>query len=163
LEVDPDAELAFSNIHRMMEMYALDRHILSIRLMTADRFFFEASGTMPPALTHLEARGLFAETLPSGGPHNLVYQLWSGKWGKRRSFRAHDRPSLQVTLTEFHDNRRRWVGDADLDLGNPVMDVVGFFTHLVELIVPGKTSHRKLEKQIAKRYESWKTRQKENA
>ena len=89
----------------------------------------------------------------------MVYQLWDGPWGKQRSFRANDRPYLQVTLSEVRSTHRRWVGDADIDLGNPLMDVVGFFTHLVELIVPGKTDHRALEPKIAKKYEDWKARQ----
>jgi hypothetical protein len=54
---------------------------------------------------------------------------------------------------------KRWVGDADIDLGNPVMDVVGFLTHLVEVVIPGKTSHKKLEKTISRRYEEWQARQ----
>ena len=161
--MDPEAERAFRNIFRMVQMNDLEDHIMMTSLKTADRFFFEASGTLIPALVNACARGLFVETPASGGPHNMVFTLYTGTWGKMRSWRSTDRPSLQMTVTELRTSTRRWVGDADIDLGNPLLDVLGFFTHLVELIVPGKTSHRKLEGAISKRYDSWLARQKENA
>lgn len=93
----------------------------------------------------------------------MVFSLYAGTWGKMRSWRSTDRPSLQITITELRTSTRRWVGDADIDLGNPVLDVLGFLTHVIEILVPGKTSHRKLEGTIAKRYDAWTARQKENA
>jgi hypothetical protein len=161
--MDPEAYRALKNIWYMLEVHDLTVHILQTGLRTADRFFFEATGTMQAALTHSVARGEFAETRGNGGPHNMVYSLYSGNWGKMRSWRSLTKPSLQVTLSELRTAQRRWVGDADIDLGNPVMDVVGFFTHLIELVVPGKTSHRKLEGTVAKIHDDWLARQEENA
>jgi hypothetical protein len=159
--MDPASEQAFRNIWRMLETHGLTDHIISTNLRTADRFFFEADGTMSAVLTHGVSEGRFREVRPRGGPHNMIYSLFAGTWGRMRSWRSLSRPSLQVTLTEVRMSQRRWVGDADIDLGNPVMDVVGFMTHIAEVIVPGKTSHRKLEKIVTRIHHEWEARQKE--
>jgi hypothetical protein len=158
--MDPASEQAFRNIWRMLETHRLTDHIISTNLQTADRFFFEADGTMSAVLTQGVMDGRFREVRPSGGPHNMVYSLFAGTWGKMRSWRSLSKPSLQVTLTEVRVSQRRWVGDADIDLGNPVMDVVGFMTHAAEVILPGKTSHRKLEKTVTRIHENWVARHK---
>ncbi len=158
---DEEVDRAFKNISRMLEIHGLDRHIQAVVFKTADRFFFEAHPTILPALSHAVARGEFHSSPSSGGPHNMVYQLFEGNFGPQRTWRSVERPSLQVTITEIREDMRRWVGDADIDLANPLMDVLGFFTHLVEVIMPGKTSHKGLEKTIARKYDQW-ARRKEN-
>lgn len=154
--VDPKAELAFKNISRMMEIHGLSGYLREIRLKTADRFFFRASLAIQAEM--LKRR--FRSSKSSGGPHRMVYQVFREVegWGSQYSFRSMERPSLQVTIA-FSGGF--FYGDADLDLGNPLMDVVGFVTHGVELLIPGKTSHEKLERKVSRRFEEWKSRQKE--
>lgn len=47
------------------------------------------------------------------------------------SYRSEGHPSLQVVLADSHLNYS--IADIDLDLANPLQDVVGFFGHLWEL------------------------------
>jgi len=156
--LDPSGHLAFQNITHMLQMEGLWNHLISIDFVTADRIFFTATTGLYAGLVYrvYAKPKTWTESPSSGGPHDMVYQVYNGldpkKWGKRTSFRQLKRPSLQITLTEHGHSYR---GDADVDLGNPMMDLVGFFTHLFEVIVPGKTDHQKLERKITARYVAW--------
>lgn len=156
---DDTAEVAFRNIWKRMLIQGLAGYVEEIRLKTADRFFFRAKPEIMIELAQRASAGTWSSGPSSGGPHRMVYSVFPGPkpgdWSDAISYRSFERPSLQLTL----QRRRNWVyGDADLDLGNPVMDLVGFFVHLVEVIVPGKTNHRKLEAKIQREYEEWLNR-----
>jgi hypothetical protein len=158
LRVFPDpldlAPFALKNIRRRMEMHGIWRYVKEIPLVTADRIFFSAGLKLLSALRVREAAHQFVKTPPSGGPHNMIYSLYSKKrqWNQRYSFRSLERPSLQVTLTE---SGGYYYGDADLDLGNPAMDLLGAVVHFFEILTPGKTDHRKIEEKIAREYAEW--------
>ena len=74
----------------------------------------------------------------------------------RKSYRESKRPSLQVVVGQGTD--LLLYGDADIDLSSPSMDVVGFFTHLFEVLTPGPTNHRQLQKRVDKEYREWEER-----
>jgi hypothetical protein len=66
------------------------------------------------------------------------------------SFRAEGGPSLQMVVAspkQAYDHR---FVDLDLDLGNPLQDVVGLLVHIGELLDGRPTNHLDLRKQLAK-------------
>jgi hypothetical protein len=50
------------------------------------------------------------------------------------SFRAEGKPSMQVVVAVPPPDLAHTYAEFDLDLGNPLQDVVGFFVHLGELL-----------------------------
>jgi hypothetical protein len=69
-----------------------------------------------------------------------------------QSFRQEGKPSLQtvVATTDSDHQKQSHYADLDLDLGNPLQDVQGFFIHLGEVIDPGKTDHLNVYKKLVK-------------
>lgn len=149
-----NADLAYENIRKKLEIHGLYRFINKISLKLEDRFFFVANSGNSLEVA-LRSAGMKREW-SSGGPHKQIYSLHPKIaliQHPMYSWREQKRPSLQVTTVM--DSRGVIYGDADIDLSSPFMDVVGFFTHLMEVIVPGKTDHKKLAKRVDKEYEKW--------
>ena len=67
-----------------------------------------------------------------------------------RSFRGEGRPSLQVVIAESPAGLGHTYAEFDLDLGNPLQDVVGFVVHMGELLDSTITNHLDLRKTLAK-------------
>lgn len=67
-----------------------------------------------------------------------------------RSFRQEGRNSMQAVIAIPPEPSRNYYADLDIDLGNPLQDVVGFVVHLGELINPGKTDHLALHEKLSK-------------
>lgn len=67
-----------------------------------------------------------------------------------RSFRQEGKNSMQTVIAIPPDPTRNFYADLDIDLGNPLQDVVGFVIHLGELINPGKTDHLALREKLGK-------------
>lgn len=155
--------LAFTNINRKMEMLGLAHFVVEVLAKTHDRFFFRAIDGLRYRLDAMVARDFMSVGFQSGGPHDMIFDLLRTSTLARRngivelkerlSYRENARPSLQVVLGKGSDGY--WYGDADLDLSSPTMDLIGFFTHLAEVIMPGATNHANLQKKIAKQYERW--------
>jgi len=96
-----------------------------------------------------------------GEPHSDTHDKLKGKIAafepnadhfRLRSFRQEGQPSLQasVALPPANTTHQRHYADLDIDLGNPLQDVQGFFIHMGELIDPGKTDHLALWKKLKK-------------
>jgi hypothetical protein len=66
------------------------------------------------------------------------------------SFRAEGRPSLQVVVAVPPADSPHTYADFDLDLGNPLQDVSGFFVHMGELLDGKPTNHLDLRKRLVK-------------
>lgn len=66
------------------------------------------------------------------------------------SFRAEGRPSLQVVLAVPPPDLPHTYADFDLDLGNPLQDLLGFVVHVGELLSGKPTNHLDLRKSLAK-------------
>lgn len=96
----------------------------------------------------------------SGGPHDRIFDLCPyDRLDKRASYRENKRPSLQIVVGIGPDGYA--YGDADIDLGSPTMDLVGFFVHMAEWLRPGPTIHKKLKKKIDKEFARWEKKQQE--
>lgn len=67
-----------------------------------------------------------------------------------RSFRQEGKNSMQAVVAVPPDPTRHHYADLDIDLGNPLQDVVGFVIHMGELLDPGKTDHLALREKLGK-------------
>ena len=66
------------------------------------------------------------------------------------SFRGEGSPSLQAVVAEPPAGSAFTFADIDLDLGNPLQDVVGFIVHMGELVGGDPTNHLDLRKKLAR-------------
>ena len=66
------------------------------------------------------------------------------------SFRAEGRPSMQVVVAVPPADVTHTYAEMDLDLGNPLQNVIGFFVHVGELLDGKPTNHLDLRKLLAK-------------
>jgi hypothetical protein len=55
-----------------------------------------------------------------------------------------------VAVPPGGDPNRPHYADLDIDLGNPLQDLTGLFTHFGEILNPGQTDHLKLAGRFAK-------------
>jgi len=69
-----------------------------------------------------------------------------------QSYRQELKPTLQtvVAIPPGGDPARTHYADMDIDLGNPLQDLDGLFTHFGELLDPGQTDHLALADKLAK-------------
>jgi hypothetical protein len=66
------------------------------------------------------------------------------------SFRAEGKPSMQVVVAVPPPDLAYTYAEFDLDLGNPLQDLVGVFVHLGELLDGKPTNHLDMRKVLAK-------------
>lgn len=80
----------------------------------------------------------------------LQQKLPNAQFSKPVSFRQIANPSLQVVFWGVISNDEKYAFlDLDIDWGSPQTDVYGLFTHIGEIIIPGKTDHFKLRQKLA--------------
>ena len=93
-----------------------------------------------------------------GSPHAPIHQRLlevipvgqrSG-FGQLLSFRGEGKPSLQMVIAVPPVGLSHTYAEFDLDLGNPLQDVLGFVVHIGELLDGKPTSHVDLRTDIAK-------------
>ena len=98
----------------------------------------------------------YAEGTPRAPVHGL---LLSGlpeppevraRFTELRSFRGEGKPSMQAVIAVPPSNLSYTYAEFDLDLGNPLQDVLGFFVHMGELLDGKPTNHLDLRKGLAK-------------
>jgi hypothetical protein len=122
-------------------MYAkVDRALVSVLQQLANdpkRLFF--SEGKPHARVH----GLLLERIPE--PADV-----KARFGSLASFRAEGKPSMQVVLATPPADLAHTYAEFDLDLGNPLQDVVGVFVHIGELLDGKPTNHLDMRKALAK-------------
>jgi hypothetical protein len=98
----------------------------------------------------------FDEGSPASAGHRRLLERISRFEGntdqyRLRSFRQEGKNSMQaVVAVPTDDPTRNHYADLDIDLGNPLQDVVGFVIHMGELINPGKTDHLALREKLGK-------------
>ncbi len=147
-EVGTPEFYALANIQAKADKLGLWDQIRSIRVFQHDRFFFEGIVTMRNWLDNNPS--FSKDIISSGGVHEQVFGIYQMELEDEvlHSYREIARPSLQVT---FAQTAFGVYGDMDIDLSSPSMDVVGFFTHLFEVITPGPTDHKQLYKKLVKK------------
>jgi hypothetical protein len=101
-------------------------------------------------------RPFFAEGKPRAAIHGrLLAALPEPPATKARfvdllSFRGEGKPSMQAVMALPPPDLPHAYAEFDLDLGNPLQDVLGFFVHVGELFDGKPTNHLDLRKKLAK-------------
>jgi hypothetical protein len=102
------------------------------------------------------ARPFFAEGKPHAPIHGRLLTAMPespdvrARFGGLTSFRAEGKPSMQIVVAIPPADLPHTYADIDLDLGNPLQDVIGFFVHLGELLDGKPTNHLDLRKPLGK-------------
>jgi hypothetical protein len=97
------------------------------------------------------SKPFFDEGSPKSAGHRRLLDRISSIEGDQydlRSFRQEGKNSMQAVVAVPKDPSRNHYADLDIDLGNPLQDVVGFVIHMGELIDPGKTDHLALREKL---------------
>lgn len=132
----------FADVDRIYVAATADL-ITNLRTLAADPgkpFYFEGE---PKSATH---KRLLDQIGPGGQnlePDAAQFQL--------QSYRQEGRTTLQavVAVPPGGDPNRPHYADLDIDLGNPLQDMDGLFTHFGELLDPGQTDHLRLADKLA--------------
>jgi hypothetical protein len=101
-------------------------------------------------------RPFFAEGKPHAAIHGrLLTEMPEPAEIKSRftaltSFRAEGKPSMQAVVAVPPPDLPHTYAEFDLDLGNPLQDVVGFFVHVGELLDGKPTNHLDMRAPLAK-------------
>jgi len=138
--------------------------IQSIFFAEVDRIYVSANADF---LSHLRtlaadpAKPIYFEGEPKAAEHKkLLDQIGPAHQAlesdaalfRLQSFRQEGRPSMQavVAVPPGGDPNRPHYADLDIDLGNPLQDLAGMFTHFGEILNPGQTDHLKLADRLAR-------------
>jgi hypothetical protein len=118
----------------------VDRSLVDLLRNLADDparpFYFEGS---PRAAIH--------GRLLSGLPESLEVKA---RFTTLASFRGEGKPSMQAVVAIPPPDLPHTYAEFDLDLGNPLQDVLGFFVHMGELLDGKPTNHLDMHKVLAK-------------
>lgn len=101
-------------------------------------------------------RPFYAEGTPHSDVHGKLLTAMpepadvKALFGDLKSFRAEGKPSLQAVIVTPPANLTYTYAEFDLDLGNPLQDIVGFFVHMGELLDGKPTNHLDMRKDLAK-------------
>jgi hypothetical protein len=133
--------------------------IHDVFLAANDRIYAKVDRTLLDTLNTLVAdpnKPFFAE----GKPHAPIHgRLLSGipepidiraRFKDLLSFRGEGRPSMQVVVAVPPPDLPHTYVDFDLDLGNPLQDILGFVVHMGELLSGNPTNHLDLRKTLGK-------------
>ena len=137
----------------------LIRHVQHIFFADVDRVYARVDRDLHPrliALSEQSPKAFVKEGSPrSAGHRRLLDRVALVEGGgveyDLRSFRqASTKNSMQVVVAVPKDPTRNHYADLDIDLGNPLSDLVGFVIHMGELINPGRTNHLDLREKLGK-------------
>ena len=94
----------------------------------------------------------FREGKPAAKIHGRLLDSIQEKQGfsELLSFRGEGGPSLQMVIAVPPVDSPHTYAEFDLDLGNPLQDVLGFVVHMGELLDGKPTNHLELRKALAK-------------
>jgi hypothetical protein len=124
-----------------------------------DRVYAKVDRSLVDTLQSLSndpAKPFYAEGTPRAAIHG---RLLSGlpeppdvkvRFTTLSSFRGEGRPSMQAVVAIPPPDLPHTYAEFDLDLGNPLQDVLGFFVHMGELLDGKPTNHLDMRKLLAK-------------
>jgi hypothetical protein len=133
--------------------------IHDVFLVANDRIYTRVDRKLVDTLQELAddpKRPFFAEGKPRAAIHGrLLTEMPEPPNVKARfkdltSFRAEGKPSMQVVIAVPPADLPHTYAELDLDLGNPLQDIVGFFVHMGELLDGKPTNHLDMRKSLAK-------------
>jgi hypothetical protein len=133
--------------------------LLDIFFVANDRLYAKVDRKLLDVLQALADdpnRLFFAEGKPHAAVHGRLLTEMpeppdvKTRFTKLTSFRAEGKPSLQVVVAVPPADLPHTYAEFDLDLGNPLQDLVGFFIHMGELLDGKPTNHLDIRKPLAK-------------
>jgi hypothetical protein len=138
--------------------------VRSILFAEVDRIYVTATADLYSSLRTLAAdpaKPFYFEGEPKAAMHKrLLSQIGPDHQNLEQdaalfhlqSYRQELKPTLQtvVAIPPGGDPNRAYYADMDIDLGNPLQDLDGLFTHFGEILDPGQTDHLALAEKLAK-------------
>ena len=133
-------------------------YVLEIVRVFNDRVYLKVDSALKARVDDLvkdDAKPYYAEGAPHAAIHRRLLDAIPAdekpRFDSLRSYRGEGKPSLQMVLAVPSGvGPSHTYGDFDLDLGNPLQDVLGFFTHVGELLSGKPTNHLDLRKRLSK-------------
>ena len=108
------------------------------------------------ALADDPSKPFYAEGTPRASVHGRMLSALpeppdvKARFVTLSSFRGEGRPSMQAVVAIPPADLPHTYAEFDLDLGNPLQDVLGFFVHMGELLDGKPTNHLDMRKVLAK-------------
>ena len=137
----------------------LIRLVHDVFMVANDRLYAKVDRKLLDSLQTLAAdpkRPFYAEGAPHAPIHGRLLTEMpepadvKASFGNLLSFRAEGAPSMQVVIAVPPAGSPHTYADFDLDLGNPLQDVEGFFVHMGELLDGRPTNHLDLRKRLVR-------------
>jgi hypothetical protein len=124
-------------------------YMKKIFLVLSDRVYVEANPKLKDRLDQLvSTMNFYTDHEPKDPVHQNVFKFHEKELNPKDyhlySYRQSGSPSMQICIgiPNIPDKKEfPCVADLDLDLGNPLQDVVGFIVHISELFSSNKTDH----------------------
>jgi hypothetical protein len=127
--------------------------------MSNDRIYAKVDRTMLDRLNALAldpSKPFFAEGKPRSAIHGRLLSAIPepvdvrARFGDLQSFRGEGKPSMQAVIAVPPADLPHTYAEFDLDLGNPLQDILGFVVHMGELLDGKPTNHLDLRKKLVK-------------
>jgi hypothetical protein len=120
-----------------------------------DRVYMKVHGKLLPrieALAKDPKKPFYREGEPKAKIHRRLLDAVpdGAQFEELLSFRGEGKPSLQMVIAVPPSGLSHTYAEFDLDLGNPLQDVLGFVVHMGELLDGKPTNHLDLRKKLAK-------------
>jgi hypothetical protein len=134
-------------------------HLYDVFFVANDRIYAKVDRLLLEVLRDLADdpdRPFYAEGSPNAPIHGqLLARIPEppsvrSRFTELTSFRAEGRPSMQVVVAVPPSDLSYTYAEMDLDLANPLQDLVGFFVHMGELVDGKATNHLDMRKVLAK-------------
>jgi hypothetical protein len=138
---------------------SLVKLVHDVFLVSNDRIYAKVDRSLLDTLQKLAAdpnRPFFAEGKPHAAIHGRLLTEMpelpevKSRFNDLLSFRAEGKPSMQAVVAVPPADLPHTYAEFDLDLGNPLQDIVGFFVHMGELFDGKPTNHLDMRKPLAK-------------
>jgi hypothetical protein len=128
-------------------------------LVANDRIYAKVDRTLLDSLEALvrdPKKPFFGEGKPHAPIHGRLLSAMPepvevrARFGDLLSFRGEGKPSMQAVIAVPPPDLSHTYAEFDLDLGNPLQDVLGFIVHVGELLDGKPTNHLDLRKTLAR-------------
>jgi hypothetical protein len=124
-----------------------------------DRIYLKADRTLLDRLSNLAldpTKPFFSEGKPHAAIHGRLLSAIPepievrARFSDLVSFRGEGKPSMQVVIAVPPPDLPHTYAECDLDMGNPLQDVLGFIIHVGELLDGKPTNHLDMRKTLVK-------------
>lgn len=130
--------------------------VLEVLSVFNDRIYVKVASALKNRIDGLvkdPKKRFYAEGPPTAQIHQKLLEVIppseSGRFRELLSFRSEGRPSLQMVIAVPAVGLPHTYAEFDLDLANPLQDIVGFVFHVGELLDGKETSHLDLRRKLA--------------